>query len=212
MGSRTTYAFSGFILAAVLFTTTSILVAWTGPVQSPPGGNASAPVNVGATDQVKNGGLGVNSLAVFGNMLMSGASRYLNFGSTAGSGGYGIRDNAGTMQFRNSGGNWSNFLPSTGVTGITFADGTTQTTAAGGGALTCVTRSASIPNSWNPGSVGCAAGEIMTGGGYVAGAQGASCRYNQPSGNGWSAGSCVHYMSGGGTRVGGTVYVRCCTL
>lgn len=205
--------FATFVLAAALFTTTSILVAWTGPAQTPPDGNISPPINVGSNDQVKNAGLSVNALAVFGNMIMNGASRYLNFGTTVGSNGYGIRDNAGTMQFRNSGGTWNNFLPSTGVTGITFADGTTQTTAAsGGGTLTCTTRTASIPNSWTPATVNCAAGEIMTGGGYVATSQGASCQYNNPQGNGWRAGSCVSYIIAGGTRTGGTVYARCCSI
>jgi len=202
-----------FILAAALFMTASVLVAWTGPTQTPPNGNVNPPVNVGDTDQVKNAGLSVNALAVFGNMIMNGASRYLNFGTTVGSAGYGIRDNAGTMQFRNSSGTWSNFLPSTGIPSITFADGTTQTTAAsGGGSLSCTTRTASIGNSWTPATVNCAAGETMTGGGYYATAQGASCQYNNPQGNGWRAGSCVSCITTGCTRTGGTVYVRCCSV
>lgn len=36
------------------------------------------------------------------------ASGYINFGATAGTGGYGLRDNAGTMQFKDSGGAWTN--------------------------------------------------------------------------------------------------------
>ncbi len=51
--------------------------AWTGPTQAPPNGNVSAPVNVGTTNQVKNASLSVNGLAVFGNSLLSGTSRYL---------------------------------------------------------------------------------------------------------------------------------------
>lgn len=35
------------------------------------------------------------------------SSGYLNFSTTAGTSGYGIRDNAGTMQFKNSGGSWA---------------------------------------------------------------------------------------------------------
>src|SRR5690606_14270121 len=41
------------------------------------------------------------------------ASSYLNMGTTAGSDGYGIRDNAGDMEYKDSGGNWiafGNFL------------------------------------------------------------------------------------------------------
>jgi hypothetical protein len=36
------------------------------------------------------------------------ASNYINFGSTGGTTGYGIRDNAGTMQYKNSAGTWTN--------------------------------------------------------------------------------------------------------
>lgn len=97
----------GKVLVVVgLLLTPAILFAWTGPSSSPPSGNVAAPVNVGTTEQVKDGNLGVNGLAVFGNSLLQAAS-YLNWGPTAGSGGYGIRDNAGTLEFKNSGGAWS---------------------------------------------------------------------------------------------------------
>ena len=79
-------------------------------MDSTPNGNVSAPINVGTTDQIKNAGLGVNSLAVFGDAIHSGASRYLNFGSPAGSRGYGIRDNARTIEFKSSGGSWQGML------------------------------------------------------------------------------------------------------
>lgn len=39
----------------------------------------------------------------------AGSTQYLNFGDTEGIGGYGFRSSAGTMQFRNNGGSWSNF-------------------------------------------------------------------------------------------------------
>jgi hypothetical protein len=86
-----------------------VAFAWTGPTAAPPGNNVAAPINVGTVDQVKNAGIGMNSLAVFGNAILNGASRYLNFGSTVGSSGYGFRDNAGTMEFKNSGGTWQSF-------------------------------------------------------------------------------------------------------
>lgn len=41
-----------------------------------------------------------------GSLLLP-ASQYVNFGSTAGSSGYGIRDNSGTVEVKNSGGSWS---------------------------------------------------------------------------------------------------------
>ena len=82
------------------------MAAWTGPTQAPPDGNVPAPINVGTTGQVKNGGLGVDTLTVFGNSLFggsTGSNAYLNFGDTSGSSGYGIRDNAGTMEFKSNG-------------------------------------------------------------------------------------------------------------
>ncbi len=96
-----------FVLALLFLG--SLALAWTGPSQSPTDGNVDAPVNVGGTAQTKNGTLGVNGLAVFGNSLLSGSSRYLNWGTTAGDTGYGIRDNGGTMEYKNSGGNWTSF-------------------------------------------------------------------------------------------------------
>jgi hypothetical protein len=43
------------------------------------------------------------------NLLISGANRYLNFNGTSGEPGYGIRDNGGTLQFKNESGAWTNF-------------------------------------------------------------------------------------------------------
>ena len=54
--------------------------AWVGPVSVPPDNNADAPINVGAIDQIKDGGFGVNSLAVFGNGSYSGS---VKIGTTA---------------------------------------------------------------------------------------------------------------------------------
>jgi len=39
---------------------------WSAPPNDPPTGNVDAPVNIGTTDQVKDAGLTVNALAVFG--------------------------------------------------------------------------------------------------------------------------------------------------
>ncbi len=103
-------------LCIVLISGVSFALAWTGPTQTPPNGNVSAPINIGTTAQVKNGGLSVNSLAVFGNTIISGVSRYLNFGTTAGATGYGIRDNAGVMEVKSSGGSWLGLLSGSGTT------------------------------------------------------------------------------------------------
>ena len=49
-----------------------LFAAWTGPTQTPPAGNTSTPVHVGTTDQVKNGGLSVDALSVFGGGYFQG--------------------------------------------------------------------------------------------------------------------------------------------
>ena len=98
------------IAISVLALAPLVVFAWTGPTATPPGNNVDAPINVGTTDQVKNGGLGVNALTVFGNSLFggsTGSNAYLNFGATAGEPGYGIRDNDGTLEFKNLNGSWA---------------------------------------------------------------------------------------------------------
>lgn len=40
------------------------------------------------------------------NILVSGINRYINFGTFSGFNGYGIRDNNGVIEFKNSGGSW----------------------------------------------------------------------------------------------------------
>ena len=60
-----------FLLLTIAFTfalsVNYIFAAWIGPTQTPPLGNTPMPVNVGSIAQVKDGGLSLNSLAVFGN-------------------------------------------------------------------------------------------------------------------------------------------------
>lgn len=97
-------------LFTIFFTCTLLLLvalgiqAWTGPTAAPPGNNVPAPVNVGTVDQIKDAGLGLNKLAVFGNTLLGGSrdsNAYLNFGDVSGAGGYGIRDNNGVIECKN---------------------------------------------------------------------------------------------------------------
>ncbi len=52
-----------------------------------------------------------------GGSLILPAGEYLNFGGVLGSGGYGIRDNAGAMETKDSGGAWQP-IPSAGVAGV----------------------------------------------------------------------------------------------
>jgi len=131
---------------------TFIAMAWTAPTANPPGANVASPVNVGNVTQIKNGTFGVNGLGVFGDTILSGSGTdgnppaYLNFGSTAGTNGYGIRNNNGTLEFRNLNSSWgslnvtlTNLMTVNGITAnglgqitsIKFGDGTTQTTASG---------------------------------------------------------------------------------
>ncbi len=121
----------------------AIALAWTGPTGTAPANNVDAPINTGASAQLKSGNLGVNGLAVFGDtLLQSGA--YLNWGATTGSPGYGIHDNAGVLEFKNAGGIWASFNATiqaffsggNSVAQVKFADGTVQTTAASSGGPT----------------------------------------------------------------------------
>ncbi len=59
--------FSFLFLAFIGLLAASALSAWTGPAASAPSGNVAAPINVGTTDQVKNAGLSINALTVFGS-------------------------------------------------------------------------------------------------------------------------------------------------
>jgi hypothetical protein len=51
------------------------------------------------------------------------ASGYINFGSTTGTSGYGLFDNGGTLQYKNSGGSWTNFGGGTFAAGTVSAPG-----------------------------------------------------------------------------------------
>jgi hypothetical protein len=59
-----------------------IFAAWVGPTQAPPGGNTPTPIHVGSTNQVKDGGLSVNALSVFGNEYVQGTIQVGNSGIT----------------------------------------------------------------------------------------------------------------------------------
>jgi hypothetical protein len=59
-------------------------------------------------------------LYITAGSLVLPASEYVNFGGTQGSGGYGVRDNAGTMEYKDSGGSWTTF---TSLSDIRFKTG-----------------------------------------------------------------------------------------
>lgn len=65
------------IAAIILSFSISAAYAWVAPTQTPPNGNVAAPINTGATNQVKTGGLGVgaftaNSAQFNGNVTATG--------------------------------------------------------------------------------------------------------------------------------------------
>ncbi len=91
------------------------------------GGSGNLYFKTGATGEsgdrlvlTSDGSVGIGTttpatkLDVSGNTLLSGSDRYLNFGSTVGSSGYGVRDSGGTLQFKNESGDWQDFGSSTG--------------------------------------------------------------------------------------------------
>ena len=51
----------------------------------------------------------INGLLTTQSGIRITAGKYINWGSTAGSAGYGFRDNAGTLEYKNSGGSWEAF-------------------------------------------------------------------------------------------------------
>lgn len=90
-------------------TTAVVTTAWTAPTSNAPNGNSTAPLHSGTTAQDKAGILGITgTTTVLGNALVS-ASTYFNWGTIAGSSGYGIRDLGGVLQAKSSSsGTWGN--------------------------------------------------------------------------------------------------------
>lgn len=118
--------------------------SWSGPTAPPPGNNTPAPLNVSAVDQLKDGGLGVGRLAVFGNAYVSGN---VGVGVTAPSqaldvGGY-VR----------------------GGTGLCIGDDCRTSWPAGGGGVTSASGTNLKVLRGNIGS----AGKILSGDGFTAG-------------------------------------------
>lgn len=65
-----------FAVLSIIFTmalsVNYLFAAWTGPTEAPPEGNTPKPIHVGTAEQVKDGKLGLNSLAVFGEGYFQG--------------------------------------------------------------------------------------------------------------------------------------------
>lgn len=108
---------------------TALVIAWTGPSSFPPAGNVAAPINVSSTNQVKNANLAVNGLSVFGNSLLNPGA-YLNWGTTAGSGGYGMRDAGGILEFKTATGTWQSIQAI--ITSVTASSSNSWSSGPGG--------------------------------------------------------------------------------
>lgn len=92
---------------------------WVGPpcdaIPAPPPCNANAPINVGSSAQTKLGALNIsNNLGAYSVWLTASGGSYISFGGVPWASGYGIRDNAGTMEYKNSAGAWAPFSSGTG--------------------------------------------------------------------------------------------------
>lgn len=68
-----------------------------------------------------------------GSVVRLPASNYLSFGATGGESGYGIRDNAGTMEYKNSGGSWANLGAGAGGDNIAELDSRVEVIDTGAG-------------------------------------------------------------------------------
>lgn len=53
-----------------------VAYAWTGPSVAPPNGNVAAPINTGATAQVKSGSLSVETLTAYGVLMQQYTTTY----------------------------------------------------------------------------------------------------------------------------------------
>lgn len=71
--------FISLLTLVLLFLGISLVEAWSGPTAAPPNNNADAPINVGSTDQVKNGGLGVGAFTADVAAIVSGLPRLTFF-------------------------------------------------------------------------------------------------------------------------------------
>lgn len=103
-------------LIVIAFISASSASAWEGPTAAPPGNNALAPIHVGPAQQFKPGIIGANIINIYGS------AQYLNFGNSTGASGFGIRNNAGILEYKNSGGTWASIASGTNPWTATGSD------------------------------------------------------------------------------------------
>ncbi len=82
---------------ALAFTLQDIVISWSAPSSSAPGGDTSAPINEGASIQKKAGSIGINGLASFGGSVFFGGFQIKN--GSEGQGKILVSDSAGNAQW-----------------------------------------------------------------------------------------------------------------
>ena len=103
MHTKTHHIFYAFLLlGAFLFAASSVSALWQGPTQTPPGGNVSAPVNVGNNAQIKEGDLTLNASNYFANGLLVPYGK-VGIGTTSPDGTLGISSGNCYYSFKNDG-------------------------------------------------------------------------------------------------------------
>ncbi|MBI5742475.1 MAG: tail fiber domain-containing protein, partial [Candidatus Niyogibacteria bacterium] len=118
VGSATTTSNVGYNLTSGCFSVNGTCITSGGvgsgtqgqlPFYNAAGTNLTATSTLTLT-QAGYFGIGTTSplakLSVYGDLFLEGSNRYLNFGTTQGTSGYGIRDNLGVMEFKNTNGMW----------------------------------------------------------------------------------------------------------
>jgi hypothetical protein len=146
-------------LGAAIFPTNSGMISWidmpvtasstAGTVQSYSAqldGNALLTIygQSNGSGGIQNSRVGIATtsplavLDVYGNAILSGSNRYLNFGSATSSAGYGIRDNNGVLEFKNATSSWTALGSSTSTSSGTssgMAIGSSVTSGTSGSVL-----------------------------------------------------------------------------
>jgi hypothetical protein len=117
-GGVTTYALTGLVPRAnggfgIDVSASTGVALWAA-------GTPTFTASTGTGSFVRAGSPTITGDWTFGGNILLPASAYANFGATIGTSGYGIRDNAGVIQIKNSGGSWTN-IPTSGVTQWTTA-------------------------------------------------------------------------------------------
>lgn len=156
-----------FGILAVLTVAVYAQSAWNAPTASPPGDNTAAPVNVGGSNQVKVGGLGVGPLAVFGNALVNGD---LNV-----TGVYKSNGVSGIQKTCPAGQTLSGVEVSGGI--VTAGSCAVGGVGGGGGGSTSIVLAYTYSGT---GTATCPAGKVVTGGGCYAGHSNCILQHSYP--------------------------------